>query len=211
MTTDLIIYDFDGVICDSVKIKTEAFVKMYSNYSLDIQNSVREFHLANGGVSRFEKFKYYESNLLGKKVDQKQILDLATTFSLLVKGKVEESPFINGVIPFIKSKKNQKQFICTGTPELEIKDIIFKKGISHLFNGIFGSPDNKVKIIERIINQTGVKSNNILFFGDTLTDYQAAKEFDIQFVGLKNEFTKFPVNTFLIDDFLDQKLINQFK
>ena len=54
-----IIFDYDGTIADSVNIKTEAFAELYRNYGKDIESKVVKYHLNNGGVSRFEKFKYY--------------------------------------------------------------------------------------------------------------------------------------------------------
>ena len=59
-----VIFDFDGVICDSVNIKTEAFVELYSNYHKSISDSVKNYHLKYGGISRFEKIKYIETVLL---------------------------------------------------------------------------------------------------------------------------------------------------
>ena len=34
MKPKVIIYDFDGVVCDSVNVKTEAFVKLYKSYGI---------------------------------------------------------------------------------------------------------------------------------------------------------------------------------
>ena len=51
-----IIFDFDGVIAESVNVKTEAFASLYEPYGKDVVNKVEQHHLANGGVSRFEKF-----------------------------------------------------------------------------------------------------------------------------------------------------------
>ena len=56
-----IIFDFDGVIAESVEIKTEAFRDMYSSYGKDISDSVVDHHLINGGMSRFEKFPLYHN------------------------------------------------------------------------------------------------------------------------------------------------------
>lgn len=50
MKPRVLIYDFDGVICDSVGLKTDAFVELYWNESERIQNLVREYHLANGVI-----------------------------------------------------------------------------------------------------------------------------------------------------------------
>ena len=55
---DNIIFDFDGVITDSVNIKKEAFAELYSKYGSRIQKKVVNHHLEHGGISRFDKIKY---------------------------------------------------------------------------------------------------------------------------------------------------------
>ena len=54
-----IFFDFDGVIAESVNAKTEAFREMYIEHGTEIANKVVDYHINHGGVSRFEKFKYY--------------------------------------------------------------------------------------------------------------------------------------------------------
>ena len=205
---EIIIYDFDGVICDSVNIKTEAFVELYKPYGEEIQEVVKKYHLEHGGISRYEKFRFFQSTLLGESVNQEQIDALADQFSLLVKQKVIASEYLPGVIDFLKTNRGKKQFICTGTPQNEIEYIIEKKGIKKLFDDIFGSPRTKKEIIQIILDKYSASPNDCIFFGDALTDYDAAKKLDLSFIGIKNQFTKFPPNTFLIDDFLDHKLFN---
>ena len=53
----LFIFDFDGVIVDSVDIKTEAFGEIYSNYGSSITEKVKNYHIENGGLSRYEKIR----------------------------------------------------------------------------------------------------------------------------------------------------------
>mgnify|MGYP006077874289 FL=1 len=48
-----IIFDYDGVIAESVNVKTEAFAELYKPYGTDIVQKVIKHHEANGGVSRF--------------------------------------------------------------------------------------------------------------------------------------------------------------
>ena len=61
-----IIFDFDGVILDSVDVKTKAFKQMYSIYGDDVMRKVVDYHLLNGGISRYEKFKYFHENFLNR-------------------------------------------------------------------------------------------------------------------------------------------------
>ena len=58
-----IIFDFDGVILESIDVKTEAFKKLYQPYGSNISNKVVKNHLANGGISRYEKIKIYHKQL----------------------------------------------------------------------------------------------------------------------------------------------------
>ena len=63
-----IIFDFDGVIADSNNIKTDAFVKLFEGYPSNIKEMIRMFHLQNGGMSRFDKFRYIYANIINEYV-----------------------------------------------------------------------------------------------------------------------------------------------
>ena len=211
MKDKIIIYDFDGVICDSVNIKTEAFSFMYNRYGYNILKAVIDYHIENGGISRYDKIRYFESELLNRQISDADIEILASEFSFLVKQKVINSNYINGVIPFLKkNSSNYLQYICTGTPEIEILEILNERNLTNQFDGVYGSPKSKADIINNILLETAIDKGRVIFFGDALTDYKAAKECGISFVGIKNKETKFPPNTFLINDFEDEDILKMF-
>lgn len=125
-----IIYDFDGVICDSVQIKTNAFIKLYSKYDKSIIDKVVKYHEEHGGISRFKKIKFYHENFLKKKISKEEINILASKFSKYVVGSVINSNYIKNAYEFIKKNSNiYSQFICTGTPQSEIEVILKRKKI----------------------------------------------------------------------------------
>ncbi len=202
-----IIYDFDGVVCDSVNVKTEAFAEMYKPYGDHIVRQVVNYHLLNGGVSRLEKFKYFHDKFLGIEIDQAKVHQMAEQFASLVMHKVIISEFIPGSFEFIKSRsENYLQFICTGTPESEILEILRQRNLSSFFNGIYGSPEKKAGIIKRIASEFNLSSEEMIFFGDSMTDYDAALEMGVDFLGIINEHTVFPNGTKLIENFQNKKL-----
>jgi len=134
-------------------------------------------------------------------------MDLSFRFAELVKEKVINSNYINGARDFIKKHaKDCAQFICTGTPEFEIIDIVERRGLAEFFSGVYGSPKSKPVIIKQILEETSATGIDCVFFGDTMTDYKAAIECKVPFVGLKNSHTQFPEGTILINDFHDVKL-----
>ncbi len=61
-----IFFDFDGVIAESVSAKTDAFKEMYLPYGEKIAEEVVDYHIKNGGVSRYEKFRHWEKKFFNK-------------------------------------------------------------------------------------------------------------------------------------------------
>ena len=76
-----IIFDFDGVIADSVDVKTQAFIKIYSKYGKSVVKKVVDHHESNGGISRFEKFYLYHKNFLNKPINKNEILSTVWNYS----------------------------------------------------------------------------------------------------------------------------------
>ena len=168
-----------------------------------------DYHIRNSGISRFEKFRYYQTVLLKKELDEKEIKNLARKFKLLVKEKVINASYIVGAREFIEMNSFKKQFVCTGTPETEIIEIIKEKKLINFFENVYGSPKSKMEIINIIIRKTNIKKNKCVFFGDAITDYNAALRCKIPFIGIRNSHTTFPKGTVTIDNFKD--LFNKIK
>ena len=62
-----IIFDFDGVVVESGDIKTQAFANLYRSYGdLTIMTEVARYHKLNGGMSRYQKFHYFQTAFTGK-------------------------------------------------------------------------------------------------------------------------------------------------
>ena len=99
-----IIFDFDGVLAESVHIKTQAFSQIYSEYGENIANKVVKHHKANGGMSRYEKFPYYHKNFLNIDLSEEDINQLSDDFSKLVIEGVINAEEVNGALLFLKKK-----------------------------------------------------------------------------------------------------------
>ena len=58
-TASVIFWDFDGVIKDSVSVKSDAFVQLFLPFGKQISKRVKDHHEENGGMSRYEKLPIY--------------------------------------------------------------------------------------------------------------------------------------------------------
>ena len=79
-----IFFDFDGVIADSVNVKTEAFKQLYLKYGDEIAAKVVHHHIQNGGMSRFEKFKYYHKEYLSITLDETGLDELTSALLIVI-------------------------------------------------------------------------------------------------------------------------------
>lgn len=183
-----IFFDFDGVIAESVSAKTDAFKEMYQPYGEEIANKVVEYHINNGGVSRFEKFRYWEKEFFDREISDNELQVLAKRFSDLVLGKVINSEEVLGASNFIKKYSKSLNFwIITGTPTDEIQIIAQKRALSDYFIGIHGSPEKKRYWTEHLIKNYNLERNRTLFLGDATTDLDAAQFSNLNFALRENE------------------------
>ena len=170
-----IFFDFDGVIAESVSAKTNAFEEMYLPYGNDIASKVVEYHKLHGGVSRYEKFKYFHKEFLNEVINKEKVDELAIQFSNIVLDKVINSEEVLGANYFIEKHHKKFQFwIITGTPTTEIELIAEKRKLTKFFIGLHGSPNNKRYWTENLIKKHNLKRDEIIFLGDATTDKDAA-------------------------------------
>ncbi len=202
-----IIFDFDGVIAESVQVKTDAFAALYASYGADIVSKVVEHHEANGGMSRFEKIRLYHESFLNRTVTKEEITNLASQFSELVVEKVIDAPYVPGALEYIQqSYKQYKLFISTGTPMEEIRQILECREIANYFTDVFGSPPKKIEHLNNIMSIYGMKPNELIFYGDSNADLDAACNANIKFVLNRNQHNEKLVLQFngnIIDGFTE--------
>jgi len=184
-----IIFDFDGVIVNSTKIKDQAFKKIVEIYPKQNQLKFINFHKKNLGISRVLKFKYLYKTILKKSFSKKDIDKLSDKFQKIVYKKIIKLKVSNGLKKFIKyNSKKYDLYISSGTPENELKKIMSIKKIDKNFKNIYGSPSTKSQHIKKIIKNDNIKNDNIIFVGDGLSDYKAARVNKIKFIQVGKNF-----------------------
>tara|TARA_B100001057_G_C22862155_1_gene954972 strand:- start:1371 stop:2042 length:672 start_codon:yes stop_codon:yes gene_type:complete len=182
----LVVFDFDGVIVDSVNIKTEAFAEIYKPFGQRIVDQVITHHINNGGMSRFKKFKHYHNQFLNKSIDDDEIENMSREFSNIVVTRVISSKWIIGVTEFLEKLyyKNINCVIISATPEEELHQIVKERKIEKYFSLIFGSPVSKLDNLKKALTESHVSNNDAIFFGDAMADWEASDKMDVQFVGV---------------------------
>ena len=185
---EALFFDFDGVLIDSVRVKTKAFETLFKDFSEDIIQAVVSYHTLHGGISRVEKIRYAHENIIKKSLTEKQVMAWAARFSDLVVQEVIRVPWIKGAKAFLDAyASKQPVFVISGTPEPELRHVVAQRKISFYFKEILGSPVKKPEHIRTLLAKYSLEPERCVFIGDALTDYNAAMETGLHFIGIQGE------------------------
>ena len=181
-----LIFDCDGVILNSNKIKTNAFYKSTIKYGKKYANQLVDYHLKKGGISRFNKFEFFLKNILKQRVEKQELNNLLKSYSDFVFKDLLKCEIASGLENLKLKTSKSKWMIVSGGKQDELISVFKYKKIYNLFDGgIYGSPDDKPTIFQREL-----KNKNIIFpaiyFGDSKYDYLVSKMVGIDFIFVSN-------------------------
>jgi len=184
-----LVFDCDGVVLNSNKIKTKAFYDVAKVYGYEPAQVLKDYHMQNGGISRFVKFEYLLTEILKKPPDQLELKQLLDNFAYEVKKALMTCEVAEGLAELREITKQVNWLIVSGGDQAELREVFQARGLMQYFNGgIFGSPDTKDTILAREI-ENGNITKPALFLGDSKYDHQAAQVAGLDFIFL-NEWTE---------------------
>ena len=174
---ELVVFDFDGTLCDSTDVKTDAFYRLYlDDHGPDLAGVVKDYHLANAGVSRYDKIRHVERELLGNEPDEGRVEQVAYRFSRLVEEAVVDAPLFDGVPELLAAPPSGARYaLASATPTDELRRITDRKGISGFFAAIEGSPRSKATILAGYVSNFAIGPRNVVMVGDQPSDADAAR------------------------------------
>lgn len=201
-TYQLLFLDFDGVILESVDIKTQAFAKIYESYGPKVVDEVTSHHTQNGGMNRIAKFRHYHKTFLGKEIEESELNRLCEIFSSFTHEAILKAPLVPGIEEFLKNLPAEiPPMVISATPHGELLDIIEKRGMTGWFCDVYGFPPVKADTIRNLLVNQRCPARKALFIGDAMNDYQAAMDTGVSFWGRVVGVSPFPAGTKIFKDF----------
>jgi len=178
-----LIFDCDGVVLDSNKVKTESFYKAALSYGERAADELVEYHVANGGVSRYKKFSYFLDHIV-EKPSEAALKELLADYAANVQAGLQNCAIAPALERLRNRTPHSRWLIVSGGDQAELREIFQMRGISDWFDaGIFGSPDTKEDILIRELENGNILTP-ALFIGDSKYDFKAAKFVGLDFVFL---------------------------
>ncbi|WP_104749386.1 HAD family hydrolase [Helicobacter cynogastricus] len=191
MALKVVVWDFDGVIFDSMHLKAEGFKTLFKRHTKTDETALKTFdtyHALNGGISRFEKIAYFYSEILKQPIEEAKIEALVAEFGQIIAQDLFSRSHLNlEVLDFIKTNHSNYAFhIASAALHYELQILCEFLGLLPYFKSIEGSPPAKAKVLANLKTNYGYASTEMVLIGDSKNDYESARANQILFLGYNN-------------------------
>lgn len=183
-----VLWDFDGVILDSMKVRDFGFREIFKSFKKDKIEKLIDYHRENGGLSRYVKIRYFFENLLNQEISEERVNEYASMFSDIMRVKlIEKKNLITDSVDFIRNNYKKYNFhIVSGSDQNELRFLCDQLELSQYFLTIEGSPTPKKKLVNDILEKKSYSKKETCLIGDSINDKDAAEENNILFIGYNN-------------------------
>ena len=180
-----VIFDFDGTIANTMPFLTGLAVKlMTENYNIS-NDAAHKRYLETTGLSFADQIGLI---FQGHPKNQKVV----KAFESIKQKDVYLHPPFPETVPALKyfQRKNIKTFICSSTRQEIITEYTELNNIRDLLEGALGYKSNfgKGEQIDFVLKNNELKPDEVLFVGDSLKDFNFAKDKKILFIGITKTF-----------------------
>ena len=186
----IIVFDFDGVLVDSNRLKQEAWFKVFKPEEASrelIRNVLTEIKETRYDILR-EIFRR-----LGTSAEEIEplVLSHAQKYNELVQSGISSLGLNLGVKEVLSELKHRfRLYLNSATPEKALLETAGRLSIGDFFEEIYGQsePESKVKNLKKIIEKENFLLQEVLAVGDGEDDLAAAKTVGCRFIGLANDW-----------------------
>ncbi|MDX1470687.1 MAG: hypothetical protein R3213_04260, partial [Flavobacteriaceae bacterium] len=159
-----------------------------------------DYHVANGGVSRYMKFAHFLEQIVPAHAEQQgpEMEALLDAYAAHVCEGLLSCDLAPGLEALRQQTPYARWLIVSGGDQAELRDVFAQRGIAEWFDGgVFGSPDTKDEILARELANGNIQQPS-LFMGDSKYDYQAASAAGLDFLFLKKWSEVIDCDTYII-------------
>lgn len=177
-----LLLDCDGVILNSNRIKSEGFfqVALENGFSVSSAENLVEYNKTYGGVSRYKKFQWLIDNFQTSNTCV-SVEKLCSDFFDFIDERLCTCELDTSVVKLSQFFGAENCYVVSGADQIQLQSIFKKRDIEKLFlGGIYGSPDSKIDIFNRL-KQENLNSSTCIYLGDSELDFEAAKACGIHF------------------------------
>lgn len=176
----LVLFDFDGVLVDSNKAKSCAFIEISRKLDPELLSPTARFLEENPSSTRFQVIDYLLELKGHPDVGLRQ--RLLADYSFLSK-KLVKALKISDSLHNLRECDNRIWGLVSATERGDLKELCGYHNITEYFQaGIFGSPETKENNIRKALKMSLATASKTVYLGDRLSDSRAAKAAGVNFI-----------------------------
>ena len=124
MPLQAIVFDCDGVILDSVPVKTRAFARLAEPFGEEARDRFVMYHTVHGGVSRYRKFEWFFREVLGREITPEESKEWGERFAAYALDEVRRCALIPGIAGVLEDwRERLPLYVCSGAPQEEVRPV----------------------------------------------------------------------------------------
>ncbi|MBI2053174.1 MAG: HAD family hydrolase, partial [Candidatus Sungbacteria bacterium] len=185
----VVVFDFDGVIVDSNRIKEDAFYRLFEGHPHISRELVADVLMRNVGT----RFDILRDIFVRSGAQPDEITRLVDESAARFDAMVQERIATRGLAPGAREtledlSKNICLYINSATPETALKATVEHLGIQGHFRAVHGAPPTKEENLRAIMAREGVEAGEVVVVGDGEGDMLSATACGTHFIAIDSGF-----------------------
>ncbi|EHK61846.1 HAD family hydrolase, partial [Halomonas sp. GFAJ-1] len=129
-----LIFDCDGVILNSNNVKTNAFYKVALPYGEVAAQKLVDYHVLNGGVSRYKKFEFFIDSIVKDLQSGPSLEELLTAYAMEVRDGLLKCEVAHGLSELRALTSKARWLVVSGGDQEELRTIFLERGLLSFFD-----------------------------------------------------------------------------
>jgi phosphoglycolate phosphatase-like HAD superfamily hydrolase len=186
---DLVVFDCDGVLLDTMAAKIEAFGSWVPEAHAELREAFMAIVMAGFGRSRTYHIERFYRELLHQEPDPGFLDAEVARFTDICEPLCAGADWRVGSLEFVQACHDAEipRYVLSGMPQQQLDELLASAEATDLFDVIIGSPPGKPESMERILTETDTPAHRAVFIGDANADHVAALHVGAHFVYFPSE------------------------
>lgn len=177
-----LVFDFDGTLVDSNLIKWKGFEACFSGFP-DCLEEILAYCRRNNHTPRWDKFRHVYERILRLPYTREDERRLNRVFEEATTRRIVETPEVPSAERFLRRVSGTHWTgLLSATPDRILAEILESRGWTGFFREVQGAPVHKSAWLRELRGRKGWGPRELVFFGDTPEDAQAAAQAGCLFV-----------------------------
>jgi phosphoglycolate phosphatase-like HAD superfamily hydrolase len=186
VTIRCVVFDFDGTLVDSNKIKSEAFFAVTGGEVGEVA-LLKEILAAPKPGTRYEIFGELARRIHGDgTLALQRSKSWAEAYSAHCEEAIVTAREIEGAEDCLNAlhRAGLDLYINSATPEADLGRVVARRELSKFFNGVYGTPATKAENLARAMADACCTKDEMVLVGDGALDREGAAAFGCGYVAI---------------------------